>query len=160
MSDFATGWKLSRQRFDEAVLDLNDEQLNWRLYPGALSIGEMAIHVAGVEISFITQLTEPSHSDIANRIKSAATDGVVNDKPFPYSPEEITPQFVASALNLARGFVDPILENAALVYREKELVSALGPVITGEGAFARLAFHPAYHQGQAYQIRMSPGFPG
>jgi hypothetical protein len=159
MSDFAIGWRLSRQRFDEAVMDLDAEQLNWRMFPDALSVGEMALHVAGVEIFFMTQLTEPSHSDVANRLKTASTDGVVNDKPFPFSSSEITPEFVASSLNLARGFVDVMIENATLVYREKELVSALGPVITGEGAFARLAFHPAYHHGQAYQIRQAPGFP-
>ena len=42
---------------------------------------------------------------------------------------------------------------------ETKIQSALGPIIDGRGALARLAFHPAYHHGQTYQLKSAPGFP-
>ena len=57
MSDFSVTWDLVRGRFLGALEGLTDEQLNRRLHKNALSIGEMAIHVAGVEIYFAYQLT-------------------------------------------------------------------------------------------------------
>ena len=143
----------------EAVSGLNDEQLNWRMFPGSLTLGEMALHVAGVEVSFVSQLMRLSLDEPMQRLKLAATDGVVNDQPFPYPLEQVTAGFVAQALESARLLVEPAIENPNQEIRSRELVSALGPVITGEGAFARLAFHPAYHQGQAHLIRTSPDFP-
>jgi hypothetical protein len=32
-------------------------------------------------------------------------------------------------------------------------------MIDGTGALARLAFHPAYHQGQVYLMKQAPAFP-
>jgi hypothetical protein len=159
MTQFAVSWRLSRGRFVSEVKDLNKAQLNWRIYPGSLSIGEMALHVAGVEISFVSQLMGATLDDLSSRLKASATEGVVNDNPFPFTPEEITPELVAKALALAEAMTLPLIENPSPEVLEKELVSALGPVITGEGALARFAFHPGYHQGQAYQIKNAPGFP-
>jgi hypothetical protein len=133
--------------------------LIWKIHPNALSIGQMAVHVAGVEVSFASQLLGLSLDEADLRLKAAATDGSVNDKPYPYSDDELTPEFVASTLAKGRELVGPMIEEASPEVRAKEIVSALGPVITGEGAFARLGFHPGYHQGQAYLIRMSPDFP-
>ena len=116
-------------------------------------------HVAGVEVSFVSQLTGTALDDLASRLKASATEGVVNENPFPFTPEEITPELVASALALAESMTQPVIDNPSPEVLEKELVSALGPVITGEGALARFAFHPGYHQGQAYQIKNAPGFP-
>lgn len=159
MSDFHVAYGLSRGRFATEVEGLSKEQLNYRLYPGSLTIGEMAIHVAGVEVWFSAQLTGREMSAEEKLIASTATDGVVNDKPFPFSAEEITPQFVAKALALGRSLAEPLIESPSDAIREVQLVSALGPVIDGTGALARMTFHPGYHQGQAYQIKQAPGFP-
>ena len=159
MSDFVISWRLSRGRFLDAVSPLNTSQLNWRLHPGVLTAGEMALHVAGVEISFAGQLTERPTEGLAPRLRAAATDGVVNDNPFPFEAAEITPELVAQSMELAREWVQPILERPSSELLAKQIVSALGPVITGEGALARLAFHPGYHQGQVHLIATAPGFP-
>ncbi len=159
MTQFAISWRLCRGRFSAEVKDLSQAQLNWRLYPGSLSIGEMALHVAGVEVSFVSQLTDTPLDGLKAKLKAAATEGVVNDNPFPFSPEEITPELVAESLALAEAMTQPVIDEPTDAILQKELVSVLGPVITGEGALARFAFHPGYHQGQAYQIKNAPGFP-
>jgi len=53
--------------------------------------------------------------------------------------------------------IEPLITNPD-PYREVKIVSALGPVIDGTGAFARLAYHPAYHQAQVYLTRSAPDF--
>ena len=159
MSDFVVAWRLSRQRFDDEVLGLTAEQLNWRLYPNGLSIGEMALHVVGVEISFLSQLLGTALDADAVRVKRCATEGVVNEMPFPFYASLITPETVALWLKRGREIVEPVMAAPPSEVLEKEIVSALGPVITGEGALARLCFHPAYHQGQAYQMKGAEGFP-
>lgn len=159
MSDFYTTWQLARQRFDDAVLDLNDEQLNWRIFPGALTAGEAALHLAGVEVSFCSQLLGIEVEGLHARLKVAATEGVVNELPFPFSADEITSELVAKALAEARGTAEPVISAASEEVRSKQIKSALGPMVSGDGALARLAQHPAYHQGQVYMVRQSPGFP-
>ncbi len=159
MSQFAVSWNLSRQRFKDALDGLTQEQLNWHIHPGALSLGEMAIHVAGVEVSFAHQLAEEPLDAFADRLRAAATDGVVNDKPFPFGQEEISLPTVHRALDVSRGFLEPLMQAPSNDVLRKEIVSALGPMISGEGALARLAFHSAYHQGQAHLIKTSPAFP-
>lgn len=158
MSDFSVTWSLVRNRLIDAIQGLSAEQLNWRLHPGTLTIGEMAIHVAGVEISFISQLVGETPEGLEARLKAAATDGSVNDKPFPFATQEITPEFVAETLAIALAKVEPVITNPD-PYRDVQIVSALGPTIDGTGAFARLAYHPGYHQAQVHMIRTAPGFP-
>ena len=119
----------------------------------------MALHVAGVEVLFASQLSGETLDAQGAKLKSAATDGVVNERPFPFLDSDITPESVARNLDYAKQMLEPLITPANKEIREKSLVSALGPVITGEGAFARLAFHSAYHQGQAYLIREAPEFP-
>lgn len=160
MSDYAAPWELSRKRFLDEIANLDREQLNWRLHPGVLSIGEMALHVAGVEVSFGTQLSGQALDERTLKLKRAATEGVVDDLPFPFSPDEITPESVADALREARAIWEPLISAATPEVRGSEIKSALGPMITGDGAFARLGFHSAYHQGQAYLVKTAPGFPG
>ncbi|HTQ09254.1 MAG TPA: DinB family protein [Fimbriimonadaceae bacterium] len=159
MSDFSASWSLSRKRFLDEIAGLDGEQLNWRIYPGCLTIGEMALHVAGVEASFASQLCGISLEPGLDRIKLAATEGVVNDSPFPFASSEIDAAFVASALESTRALLEPIISAADEASRSQQIKSALGPIITGEGAFARLGFHAAYHQGQAYLLKNSPDFP-
>ena len=159
MSDFGETWRLIRQRFDDAVAGLTSEQLNWRLHGDTLTIGEMAVHVAGVEVSFLSQLTDETLSADLLRLKSAATDGVVNDKPFPYSSEEIDSGLVEWASQQGRDRVAAVIDNLSPEVRAKTIQSALGPIVDGTGAFARLAYHPGYHQGQVHMIKSAPGYP-
>ncbi|MBX3119217.1 MAG: DinB family protein [Fimbriimonadaceae bacterium] len=159
MSDFGETWRLVRGRFDDTVIGLTQEQLNWRLHDDALTIGEMAIHVAGVEVSFMSQLLGQTPEGELARVKSASTDGVVNDNPFPFSPDEITPDRISWALDEGRKLVEAHIENLAPDIRAVQITSALGPIIDGTGAFARMAYHPGYHQGQAHLTKTAPGFP-
>lgn len=159
MSQFAVSWRICRPRFLEAISGLSAEQLNWRLHDQALTLGETALHVAGVEVSFATQLTGAPINEFLARVKACATDGVVNEKSFPFASEEISPDLVSQAMEEAKAMAEPLLDHPTPEILTKEIVSALGPVITGEGALARLAFHPGYHQGQAHLIRTAPGFP-
>jgi len=158
MSDFFETWSLTRKRFNDAVAGLTYEQLNWRLHPGTLTIGEMILHVAGVEISFISQLEGKTLDGLEARLKQAATEGVVNDGAFPFAVEEIDSQLASEALDKAWAMVEPVIENPD-PYRERTIKSALGPVIDGTGAFARLGYHAGYHQAQVHMIRTAPGFP-
>ena len=159
MSDFYVAWSLSRGRFIEEIAGLTHEQLAWRLYPGMLTLAESAVHVAGVEAKFAAGIDGLSLDPFLQRVLAAATDGVVNDKPFPFSEEEMTPELVAQALEAARAVWEPIVQDPTPERRAATLVSALGPVIAGEGAMARLTFHAGYHQGQAYLVKNASGFP-
>lgn len=159
MSDFGETWRLTRKRFDDAVSGLSTEQLNWRLHPESLTLGETAIHVAGVETFFLSQLLGQSLEGDFARLAKAATDGVVNENPFPFSEDEITPEKVDWALSAGRKLMEAHVDNVTDDIRAKEIVSALGPIINGTGAFARLVYHPGYHQGQAHLIKSAPGFP-
>lgn len=158
MSEFEQSWELSRKRLVDEIYGLSSNQLNWRLHPNALTIGEAILHVVGVEVSFSSQLLDLPLTQEDSKLKSAATDGVVNRNEFPYAPEEISLESLHSALVKGYEMVKPIMENPAPV-AEKEMISALGPVINGMGALARLGFHSAYHQGQIYLIKTHPGFP-
>lgn len=158
-SDFSVSWQLSRGRFDQEVLGLSEAQLRFRLYPGSLTIGEMALHVAGVEVWFICQMTgRPVPDDLVD-VARCATEGVVNDHPFPFEPAQIDPATVADRLARAAAMVQEVIFDPTAEWLAAEIKSALGPIIDGRGALARLTFHPAYHQGQAYQIKNAPGFP-
>jgi uncharacterized damage-inducible protein DinB len=159
VTDFGISWNLSRQRFVDEIKGLSDEQMRWRPYSGALSIGEMGIHVAGVEVFFTSQLSGSELSDLEVRVRSSSTDGVVNDKPFLFADEEISTNLVLKILDNAAEMVTPLMTSPTPDILAKEIQSALGPIITGKGALARFAFHPAYHQGQAYFYKSMPSFP-
>ena len=119
------------------------------------------MHVAGVEL-FLgfgmlgIEATDPF--DI--RVRDCARDGLLNDKPFPFAPDELTRETIGKALHRAESIVRPSLENTTEEIRQRKLVAPLGPEIDGNGALARLAYHAGYHQGQVTQIRSTPGFPG
>jgi hypothetical protein len=159
VSDFAFSYELSRKRFDECLFALNSEQLNFRKEPEMLTPGEMALHLAGCEISFVHQITHCPIEPIHEKVILAATEGVVNDHPFPFNAPEITPEFVKQMLDFARSLVEPHIKNPSNEFRDASLKSALGPMIDGTGALARIAFHPAYHHGQIYQLSQMSGFP-
>ncbi|HEY0868720.1 MAG TPA: DinB family protein, partial [Fimbriimonas sp.] len=147
MNAFEQTWSLTRGRFDDAVKGLSQEQLNWRMQKDVLTLGEMALHVAGVEISFVSQLTGEPLEPFTQRVAKAATDGVVNESAFPFAVEELTPEVVAEALSRARQTVADVFANPSKIPEGRQIKSALGPIIDAPGAFARLAYHPGYHQG-------------
>jgi hypothetical protein len=159
VSDFSLSWNLSRQRFVDEISGLTDEQLRWKPYPGCLSIGQSGLHVAGIETSFGSQILGKELSEAEAKVKSSATEGVVNDNPFPFDDSEITAQLVSEALAASKNLVEGMITEPTEEVLAKQLKSALGPIITGQGALARFAFHPAYHQGQAYLLKNSPDFP-
>jgi len=159
MSDFAATWELIRGRFDKDVSGRSIAQLNFRLHPDTLTIGEMALHVAGVELWFISQLEQRDLSGTEIRLARAAREGVITADPFPFAESEIEPALVAEALGLARAAVERHIYQPSPEILAREIQSALGPVIDGRGAFARLAYHPGYHQGQVHMITVAPGFP-
>jgi hypothetical protein len=159
MSEFSETWELTRKRFDDAVSGLSQDQLNWRLQPGSLTLGESALHVAGVELSFVSQLLGETLDAEGARISACSTEGVINPTPFPFDASEITPDLVQQALDRGRRTTHAVLENPSDEIRHRQIKSALGPMIDGNGAFARLAYHAGYHQGQAHLIKTAPGFP-
>jgi hypothetical protein len=157
LSDFEATWRLVRGRFDDAVKGLSTDQLNWRMQDEVLTLGEMAAHVAGVEVSFIYQLTEEPLDEFGQTVARCATDGVLNDKTFPF--EQVTPETAQKALLLAREKVEEVIFDNGKIISGKQIKSAIGPMIDAQGAFARLAYHPGYHQGQAHIVKTAPGFP-
>lgn len=159
MNDFHTTYNLSRGRFDEAVFPLTNSQLNWRSHPGSLTIGEMALHLAGVEIWFSGQILGLELNPSETLLTRCATEGVVNGLPFPISAVDITAELVEQSLNNARKFAIRLFEADSPEIRAIQLQSALGPVISAEGAMARFSFHPAYHHGQAYLLITATEFP-
>lgn len=159
MSDFAVSWELCRGRLMTEIEGLSHAQIHWRMHPDALTIAESILHVAGVEVYFAQQLTGASLDAFGERVKASATQGVVNDEPFPFSTDEVTLETLVQAMALAKSMSEPIITAPSPELLEKELKSALGPMITGRGALARWAFHPGYHQGQIYLMKTAPGFP-
>ena len=159
MNDFYATWSLIRGRFDDTVAGLNHEQLSFRLHEKALTLGETILHVAGVEIWFIAQLKGETLPEHLQKVILAATHGVVNDLPFPFQTAEITPDLVYSILAEARAYAEPSVKEPSDALLSATIKSALGPIIDGRGALARLAYHPGYHQGQAYLILTAPAFP-
>ncbi len=159
MSDFAETWVLVRGRFVDAVKDLNAAQLNWRMHPDAMTIGEMALHVAGVETYFCRQLLDLQLDAFGQKIEKCATEGVVNENPFPFAAQEITPEVVQQALELGHSVTAGPITNLTPELRERQVTTVLGPVVGGSGVMARLAYHPGYHHGQVYLTRTAPGFP-
>jgi hypothetical protein len=159
MSDFSETWSLVRGRFEKEFEGLNQEQINWRLQPKSLTIAEQVMHTAGVEASFIHQLTGEPLDDFGERVRASATDGVTNETGFPFSVEEMTPEMLQRASHLGRRMVEKYIDPLSDEIRQKEIKSALGPIITGTGAFARISYHPGYHQAQIYMIKSAPGFP-
>ncbi|MBL8048059.1 MAG: hypothetical protein JNJ45_05200 [Chthonomonas sp.] len=158
MLDFEESYNISRGRFASSVEALNQAQLNFKLHDDALTIGQMAIHVAGVEVWFTAQCLGKELDEFEAKVARCATEGSVNDLPFPYPDAEITPELVLQALVMGEKAARELFAAEASI-RDVQLTSALGPVITGTGAMARMAFHPGYHHGQAYLIMGAPGFP-
>lgn len=159
MSDFLLTYQLTRGRFDAAILPMNQSQLNFRANSDSLTPGEMALHLVGVEIWFAAQLTGADLHPDMEKLAKCATEGVVNEEAFPFSADEVTPGLITEALAAGRAAVEPLLTENSEEIRSVQIQSALGPIVDGAGAFARIAAHPFYHQGQIYTVASTPGFP-
>lgn len=159
VSDFAAAYALSRTRFEQEVQPLSHAALTYKPSPDSLSIAQMAVHLAGVETWFAAQIFGEALEGEQARLARAAVEGVVDNAPFPYSDAELTPEFVAQSLRAGRDAVERLYAADSPEIRQRELKSALGPMIDGEGAMARCCFHPAYHHGQAYHYTTLPDFP-
>ena len=159
MSDFAITWELTRGRFLKALEGLSQDQLNFRVFPETLTAGECALHVFAVESSYISQIANIRLDEFGQRLAKCAADGVVNNNPFPFSPEEITPDLVHRAAEYSLGIVNEPINNPTEAMFKAEMTSVLGPQIDGKGVLARLAYHPGYHQAQIYIIQQSPDYP-
>lgn len=158
MSDFPASYDLSHGRFCESLKGLSAAQLNFKLHAEALTIGQMALHVAGVEVWFCAQCFGLELNEFQAKLAKAATDGSVNENPFPFADAEITPELISLAMAEGEASARKLFAELDAVM-DVEITSALGPQITGYGAAARLAFHSGYHHGQAYLVRTAPGFP-
>ena len=156
LSDAYATWTLVRGRFDAELALVPDERLHARLFSGAMTPAEMAAHVAGVEVKFSSGVTGKALEGEDARIARAASDGVVNENPFPFAPEEMGRERLGEMLARGRAWAEPVLADPTPEIRAAQAVSVLGPVIDGTGVLARLAYHPAYHQAQLYLVRVAP----
>lgn len=159
MNDFLATYEITRGRFSDAVTKLTSAQLNFRQNPNTLTAAEMALHVAGIEISYASQLFESHLSPEDELLARCATEGSINDLPFPVPAEELTPERVARSLERGRAAAISLFESADSEIRNKVIPSALGPLMNGQGAMARLSAHAFYHLGQVYMIAQSPDYP-
>lgn len=160
MSDYLAPWRLGRDRFLASFEGLSESQLRFvaDYYPN--SIGQLAIHVAGSEVFMALHILkiEP-RNEFERKVFLSVTDGMLNENVFPFEPHEITRETIDEALRLGESLIEPLLQNASPEHRKVRFASPLGPEIDGDGAFARMAFHASYHQGQVYIIRNAPNFP-
>lgn len=158
MTDFASIYKISHGRMLQAIEGLSTEQLIWRPHPGANSIFQMFMHVAGGEVFFASRLQDKQLNDEERRIESCARDRVINDNPFPFPDAEASPELLLATLRRSNAMVQPMMDDPE-PWREKQIETPLGPVDHAQGIFARIAQHPAYHTGQAWVYRFDPRFP-
>lgn len=160
MSDFHAAWLLSRSRFVEVLEGKSQAQLTWRMRPGTLTLAEAALHVAGAEVNFASLLTDQAPEGLAAELRRCVVEGVIDPTvPFPIPVERQTPELLSEALEIGRSMIEPVLLSTDPTIRSKSFASPLGPAIDGTGTLARMAFHCAYHQGQAHWLTADPGFP-
>ncbi|MBN8689608.1 MAG: hypothetical protein J0L72_02320 [Armatimonadetes bacterium] len=152
MTDFLTTYRLTRQRFDDLVRSFPEQHFHHRIVAETLTMAEMAMHVAGVEIYVITSLLVRETNEWEKRMIGCAFNGVVNNNPFPFSESEMTRESMLNALDEARKLTESVMSSGDDSIRRREIKSVLGPMIDGDGAMARLCAHPFYHQGQGYLI--------
>lgn len=160
VSDYLSPWRLGRDRFVASFEGLSESQLRFvaDYYPN--SIGQLAIHVAGSEVFMALNILQlEPRDDFERKVYHSVTDGMLNDKVFPFEAHEITRETIGQALRLGESLIEPLLQNPTPEHRKVRFGSPLGPEIDGDGAFARMTFHASYHQGQVYIIRNAPNFP-
>ncbi len=157
----ASVWQFTRVRLDHALEGLTGEQWIWRPHPQAHSIAELAMHVAGAEFYWWSRLTNlrPSSPDYDERLDRAVIDGYLSESDFPYSPEELTQDFVRAKLKSMQSRMEELFRHLNDHQLSMTLTSPIGDILTGYGGLTRLAQHAGYHTGQIWLMRMMPDFP-
>ncbi len=161
MNGFLLIWEFTRERLEQSWADLSPEQLHWRMHPEAMTIAEMLLHIASAEHYMSRRMRgeEPRGSTADAKLDRAVTDSFLNDLPYPFTPEEMTQEFIHRTLAKTAAEVRPLLEKLDEEALNRRFTSPLGPEIDGVGGLKRICQHSAYHTGQIWQIRLSPGFP-
>jgi DinB superfamily len=160
MTPYAEIWYLTRERLTEVYQDMNDEQANWRPFPGAHTTVEYLYHVAGVELYFTGVLTNAEPKDEYERkIHAAFANTFLREGAFPFEGHDLTKEKAAAALEYTGKLFGPLIESGGDALLNKPLISAQGVKTDGRGAFIRAAQHAGYHTGQIYLMKCHPDFP-
>lgn len=161
MNGFLLIWEFTRERLEQAWSDLTPEQLHWRMNDEAMTIAEMLLHIASAEhyMGHRMRGEDPRATAADEQLDRAVTDSFLNDLPYPFSKEEMTKEFIHRTLAKTAAEVRPVIEKLDKEMLERRFISPLGPEIDGLGGLQRICQHSAYHTGQIWQIRLSPGFP-
>ena len=158
MSDLADVWGLTRTRLAASYEDLSDDQLRWRPHEDAHNIGEILYHVAGAEQYWWSRLSQ-SRAGMDERLEGAVKDGFLREAPSPYSGDDLSVDRIDATLAFTKERILPILVAPSTEQLSMTIESPIGDQITGREGLIRLVQHAAYHTGQIWMIRMSPGFP-
>lgn len=161
MTDFAQVWHFTRFRLNEAIHDLSDAQLCWRLRENSHTIGEIVYHIAGAEHYWGTRLSSksPDANEYDARLDSAVHDGFLREGGSPFAESEMTAAGIQKALSQSFEELKPVIESPTKAQLAMELTSPVGDEVTGRTGLARVAQHAGYHTGQIWMIRMDPRFP-
>ncbi|MFQ3611816.1 MAG: DinB family protein [Fimbriimonadales bacterium] len=160
MEALAELWRFTRLRLDQAIADLDDTGLNWRLFEGAHSIAEYLYHVAGVELYWAHHLGGYTPSDEWEwGVLRCATDSFLREAPFPLPPSACTVEQVRRALERSAELFRPLIEHSTPEQLAQPVTSPIGDPITGREGLIRAAQHASYHTGQIWLMRMHPQFP-
>ncbi len=160
MWDVASVWYFTRLRLDQAIADLDDAGMNWRLFEGAHSIAEYLYHVAGVELYWAHHLAGYEPKDAFEEgVLRCATDSFLRDAPFPLPQSVCTAERVRQTLQFTADLFRPLIESPTPQQMEMPVTSPIGDPITGREGLIRASQHAGYHTGQIWLIRMHPDFP-
>jgi uncharacterized damage-inducible protein DinB len=155
-------WLFTRERLRPSYSDLGHEDLLWRPFEGAHSIGELLYHIAGAEHYYAARISgrNPAGTDWEAKLDRAVVDDFLAEGKTPFGPDDMHPQLVEQALEFSALEIRPILENPTQGELSKTIVSALGASVTGYEGLLRVTQHAAYHTGQIWIYRKDPRFPG
>ena len=160
MEAIAELWRFTRLRLDQAIADLDDRALNWRLFDGAHSIAEYLYHVAGVELYWAHHLGGYMPQDeFEQGVLRCATDSFLREAPFPLLPSACTVEQVRRTLARSGELFRPLVEAPTAEQLAMPVTSPIGDPITGREGLLRAAQHASYHTGQIWLMRMHPEFP-
>lgn len=152
----------TRERLAGAWEDLEEEQLHWVPWSGAHSIAKILAHVAGAEHylgSRILGIEPASNEEDARLDRAVVASFIEEDEPFPYTEDELTPDFLKSLLERSGAVARRAVSNPTEEQLLRQFRAPLGNLITGRQALWRMAQHAGYHTGQVWTYRQHPDFP-
>lgn len=155
-------WLFTRERLRPAYADLSQEDLLWRPFDGAHSIGELLYHIAGAEHYYATRIDgrDPAATEWERKLDRAVIDDFLAEGEAPFGPQDMQPDLIEKALQFSASELRPILQRADEMDLSMRFASALGANITGYEGLLRVTQHAAYHTGQIWIYRRDPRFPG